>query len=58
MLVDFDSIYLHSGKSVCSIENFIQREILPSYGNTHTSSSYVGKQESFTVATIMAANVE
>ncbi len=41
--------FIYSGKSVCSIENFIQREILPSYGNTHTSASFVGKQEGFAV---------
>ncbi|XP_059664336.1 uncharacterized protein LOC132310127 [Cornus florida] len=36
--------YTASGRSLHYIENYIINSVLPSYGNTHTSDSYVGHQ--------------
>lgn len=38
--------YAASGKAVKFIEDYIDREVLPVYSNTHTSSSFVGIQSS------------
>ena len=38
--------YAASGKAVKFIEDYIAKEVLPVYSNTHTSSSYVGIQTS------------
>lgn len=38
--------YAASGKAVKFIEDYITKEVLPVYSNTHTSSSYVGIQTS------------
>ena len=36
--------YTASGRGLQAIENFIQHEVLPWYANTHTESSYTGRQ--------------
>lgn len=33
-----------SGRALSFVENFIRNEVLPFYGNTHTTSSHTGKQ--------------
>ena len=38
--------YAASGKAIKFIEDYIDREVLPIYSNTHTSSSFVGIQTS------------
>lgn len=38
--------YAASGKAVKSIEDYLAKEVLPVYSNTHTSSSFVGIQSS------------
>lgn len=38
--------YAASGKAVKFIEDYITKEVLPVYSNTHTSSSFVGIQTS------------
>ena len=38
--------YADSGKAVKSIEDYLTKEVLPVYSNTHTSSSFVGIQSS------------
>ena len=36
--------YTASGRSLQSIENFIQKNVLPFYANTHSDSSFCGRQ--------------
>lgn len=36
--------YTASGRSLKFVEDFIQSKVLPSYANTHSESSYTGKQ--------------
>ena len=38
--------YAASGKAIKFIEDYIDKEVLPIYSNTHTSSSFVGIQTS------------
>ena len=38
--------YAASGKAVKSTEDYLTKEVLPVYSNTHTSSSFVGIQSS------------
>ena len=38
--------YIASGKALKSIENYIQHKILPSYGNTHTTTTVTSLQSS------------
>lgn len=41
-LVDAD--WTASGRPVQSVENYMNQEVLPRYGNTHTTSSETGAQ--------------
>lgn len=36
--------FIASGRSLDLIENFIRDNVLPTYGNTHTETSYTGRQ--------------
>ncbi|MFT5209388.1 MAG: selenocysteine lyase/cysteine desulfurase [Flavobacterium sp.] len=36
--------YTASGRSLNFVEDFIQKKVLPNYANTHSESSYTGKQ--------------
>ena len=36
--------YTASGKSLSFIEEYIQNQVLPTYGNTHTSTTETGRQ--------------
>src|SRR5690554_6953156 len=35
--------YVASGRSLTQIENFIAKEVLPFYGNSHTEASFCGR---------------
>lgn len=39
--------YTASGRGLKYIENYIQEEVLPWYGNTHTTTSVTGRQSTF-----------
>ena len=39
--------YVASGRALSFVEDYIQRDVLPYYANTHTETSFTGRQTSF-----------